>query len=213
MTLVTVDAVVDISRHIVVLEVVRVIASVTSGALEDGVVVGIRVTRGANIPGVPVSGRELRVLRMVETGSAPGARVVAVLAHGGKELRLRRVSGIRCVVVVRLVAADAGGRQGRVVVVDVAISADTGRHGMRAGQGEGCVVVVKGRVSPDSGVVAELTSGGESSCRVRRIIGPGVVLLMARIAKSAVQSIVVVDMAVGAEARGNRVRAGQLKTG
>lgn len=39
MTLVTVDAVVDVSRHLIVLEVIWVVASVATRALEDRVVV------------------------------------------------------------------------------------------------------------------------------------------------------------------------------
>jgi hypothetical protein len=39
MTLVTVDTVVDIPGHVIVLEVLRVVAAMASGALEDGVVV------------------------------------------------------------------------------------------------------------------------------------------------------------------------------
>ncbi len=43
MALVAVDAVVDIPRHILVVEVGGVVATVTAGALEDGVVIGIDV--------------------------------------------------------------------------------------------------------------------------------------------------------------------------
>ena len=212
MTLVTIDAVVDISRHVVVLEVIGVIAAVTPGALEHGVVVRIRVACRAHIAGVTVGGRELRVLRMVEGGPAPRGRVVAVLAGGREELRLRRVAGIGRVVVVGLMTADARCRQRGVVVVDVAISADARRHRVRAGKREGCVVVVKRRVCPDSSIVAYLASGRESGCCVRWIIRAGVVLLVARVAERAVQSVVVVDVAVGAEPRGNRVGARQLET-
>lgn len=154
MTLVTVDAVVDIPRHVVVLEVVRVIAAMTSSALEDGVVIRIGVARRAHIAGVAVAGRERRVLCVVKGGAAPGCGVVAVLAGCREELRLCRVTGIRGVVVIRLVAADAGRGQRRVIVVDVAVGTNARGHDMGAGKGEGGVVVIKRRVSPHRGVVA-----------------------------------------------------------
>jgi len=154
MTLVTVDAVVDIPRHVVVLEVVRVIAAMTSSALEDGVVIRIGVARRAHIAGIAVAGRERRVLRVVKGSAAPGCGVVAVLAGRWEELRLCRVPRICGVVVVRLVAADAGRGQRRVIVVDVAVGTNTRRHGVGAGKGEGCGVVIERRISPHRGVVA-----------------------------------------------------------
>ena len=154
MTLVTVDAVVDVPRHVVVLEIIRVIAAMTSGALEDGIVVRVGVAGRAHIAGVAMAGREWRVLRVVKGGAAPGCGVVAVLAGRGEELRLCRVARIRGVVVVRLVAPDAGCGQRRVIVVDMAVGTNAGRHGMGAGKGEGRGVVTKGRVSPHRGVVA-----------------------------------------------------------
>jgi len=143
MTLVTVDAVVDIPRHVVVLEILRVIAAMTSGALEDGVVVRIGVARRAHIAGIAVAGRERRVLRVVKGGAAPGCRVVAVLAGRWEELRLCRMARIRGVVVVRLVAPDAGRGQRRVIVVDVAVGTNARGHDVGAGKREGRVVVIK----------------------------------------------------------------------
>ena len=154
MTLVTVDAVVDIPRHVVMLEVLRVITAMTSGALEDGVVVRIGVARRAHVAGIAVAGRERRVLRVIKGGAAPGCSVVAALAGRGEELRLCRVAGIRGVVVIRLVATDARRGQRGVIVVDVAVGTNARRRGVGAGKGEGCVVVIKGRVSPHRGVVA-----------------------------------------------------------
>ena len=136
------------------LEVLRVIAAMTSGALEDGVVVRIGVARRAHVAGIAVAGRERRVLGVVKGGAAPGCGVVAVLAGCRKELRLCRVAGIRGVVVVRLVAPDAGRGQRRVIVVDVAVGTNARRHGVGAGKGEGRVVVIKRRVGPHRGVVA-----------------------------------------------------------
>jgi len=57
--------------------------------------------------------------------------------------------------------------------------------------------------------MAEFTSCRESSSRVRRIGGTRVVLLVARVARCAVERVVAVDVAVGAQAGRNRVRACQ----
>ena len=116
MALIAIDTVVDIPGHVVVLEIVGVVSAVASGALKDGVVVRIGMARRAHVVRIAVAGRELRVLRVIERGAGPGCRVVAVLARGREELLLRRVARIRSVVVVGLVAANAGGGQRRVIV-------------------------------------------------------------------------------------------------
>ena len=121
--LIAVDAVVDIAWNVIVLEVIRIVVAVASRALENGVVGGVRMARGAHVIGVAVVCRELGVLPVIERGTRPCRRVVAGLAGGGEELRLRRVSGIGRVVVIGLVAANASGWQGGVVVVDVTIAA------------------------------------------------------------------------------------------
>ncbi len=154
--LVTIGAVVDVPRHVVVLEVVGVVAAMASGALEDGVVVRAGVACRADTVRIAMGHRELRVLRMVERGPGPGSRVVARLARGREELRLCRVSGIRRVVVVGLMTADTSGGQRRVVVVYVAIGAHARGHGVRTGQGEGSVVMVERGIGPDSRVVTHL---------------------------------------------------------
>ena len=48
---------------------------------------------------------------------------------------------------------------------------------------------------------------------MRRVGGPRVVLLVARIAQSAIQRVVVVDVTIGAAARRHRMRVGQRKPG
>jgi len=133
MALVTVNAVVDISRYLIVLEVVRVVPAMAAGALKDRVVVGVDMARGAHAVRVAVARGELRVLRMVERRSGPGSRVVAVLACLREELRLRLMSGICRVVVISRVAAVASGRQRCVVVIDVAITAHARRYQVRTG--------------------------------------------------------------------------------
>jgi len=207
-TLVTIDAVVDISRNILVMEVRGIVTAMTGRALEYRIVIRIRVARRANAIGVAMVDRELRVLRVIEGSARPGGRVVAVLARCWEELRLCRVTGVAGVVVVSLMASDASRRQRGVVAVDVAIGAHARWHSMRAGQGEGCVVVVERRVCPYSGVMTELAGGRETGGGMCRIGRAGVVLLMARVAQGAVQRIIVVDVAIGAQARWNRMRAG-----
>ncbi len=184
--LIAIDAVVDVPRNVVVLEIVGVIAAMASRALEDGVVVRIRMARGAHVIGVAVAGRELRVLSVIECGPRPRCRVVAGLAGRREELRLRRVPWIRRVVVVRLVAPNAGRRQRGVVVVHMAVAALPRRDGVRPSQWECCVVVVERRIGPDDRVVADLARRRESCRCVRRVIGARVILLMARVTEDAV---------------------------
>lgn len=90
------------------------------------------MARRAHSASIPVIGRELCVLRVVERGSGPGRRVVTGLASRREELRLRQVTRIRCVVVIGLVTADARRRKRRVVIVDVAVGTLPRRHRVRA---------------------------------------------------------------------------------
>ena len=109
-TLITINAVVDISGHVIVMEVGGIITAMTAGALENRVIIGIRMARRTHAIGVAVRRRELGVLRVVERCPGPGTRVVAVLARRWKELRLRRVPGVCRVVVIGLMTANAGRR-------------------------------------------------------------------------------------------------------
>ena len=211
MALVAVDAVVDVARHLIVLEIVGVIAAMAAGALEDRVVVRVRVARRTHAARIAVVRGELCVLRVIEGSASPRGGVVAGLARCGEELRLCRVARIRRVVVVGLVAPDARRRQRGVVVVHVAIGAHARRHRMRTGQGEGSVVVVEGRVGPDGRVVADLARRGEARSCMRWVRGVGVILLVARIAERAVQGVVIVDVAIGAKPRRHGMRARQLE--
>lgn len=207
MALVTVDAVVHIPVHFRVAEVVGIVAAMAGRALEYGIVIRIRMARGANTVCVAMVDRELCVLRVIERRTSPGGRTVAVLAGGREELLLRSVAGISGVVVIGLMAADTSRGQRRVVAVDVAVGAYPRRRLVRAGQGERRVVVIKGGICPDSSVVAEFASCRESCRGVGRIGGASVVLLVARVAECAVQRVVVVHVAVGAQAGRNYVRS------
>ena len=143
MTLVTVDAVVDIPVNLRMREILCVVATVAIRALEHRIVVRVRVARGANTVGVAVGDREARVLRVIEGCSRPRGRVVAGLACSREELRLRRVTGVRRVVVIGLVASDAGRGQRSVVTVDVAVGALPRRNRVRSRQRESSVGVVE----------------------------------------------------------------------
>ena len=112
------------------------------------------MARGANAVCVAMVNRELCVLRVIEGRTRPGGRGVASRAGSREELRLRGVAGIRGVVVIGLMATDAGRRQRGVVAVDVAIGALAWRDRMRSGQGERRVVVVEGGIGPSRRVMA-----------------------------------------------------------
>ena len=213
MALVAVDAVVDISTDIVVMEVGGVIAAVAGGALEDGVVVRICVAGGANIVGSAMIGGEGRILRVIKSCVEPVGSAVAGLAGGGEELRLREMAGVRGVVVIRLMAANARERQRGVVIVYVTVGALARRNGVRSREGEGCRVVVKSRISPYRCVMAEFALLRESGSGVRRIIRAVVILQMASDAGGGVQAVIVVDVAVAALARRYGVRAGESEAG
>jgi len=195
------------------MEIGRVVVAVATGALEDGIVVRVDVARGAHAVGIPVIDGELRILRVIERGASPRCRVVTRLARGGEELRLRRVTRIGRVVVISLVAADASNRQRGVVVVHVAVGADTRRHGVRSRQRERRIVVVEGGIGPDCSVVAQIALLRESRRDVVRIRRALKIFEVASHARGAVQRVVVVDVAVGAQARRDGVRAGQGKAG
>ena len=106
--LIAVNAVVDISRNIFVPEIARIVSSVAARALEDGIVVRVRVAGGAHAVSVAMIDGELRILRVIEGGARPCGGVVAVLTCRWEELRLRRMARIARLVVVVLMASDAG---------------------------------------------------------------------------------------------------------
>lgn len=142
-TLVTVNAVVDVTRYLIVLEVVRIVVAMTARALEHRVVIRVDMACRTNVVRIPMTGRELRVLRVVERRVSPTRSVVAVLACCWEKLRLRLMSRVRRVVVVRCMAAVAIRRQRCVVVVDVTIHAMPRRRLVRTSQWECRVVVIE----------------------------------------------------------------------
>ena len=149
--------------------------------------------------------------RVIESGVRPKHCVVAGLA-----CRRERCSDVvhrrGCVVVIRLVARDTGCRRQVVVIVDVAIGASARRHSVGAAQREAGSVVIKRCVQPGAGAVtliAGLREVRRDVVRVRRAL---VVLEMAADAGRSGQVVIVVDVAISALARRNRVESGQRKS-
>ena len=218
MALVAVSAVVHVPVHVRVLKIGGVVIAMAARALEDRIVSTINVTGRALAVGVAMGDEELGVVGMRERRAGPraAAHAVAGSALGDGEERGVHARGMGRVggpVVVGLMAGAARVAVQVVVAVDVTVSAYPWRNGVQSDQGETRVVVIKGGVCPVDRVVAGFAGGGEPSRRVRRVGGPVVVGLMARIAERAIQRIVVVDVAIGTQARGHGVRVGQRETG
>jgi len=83
---------------------------------------------------------------VVEGRVQPGGRVVARVA-GLREVR-SRVIWIRCSLIVLQVTPGTGRAGQIVVVVNVAIGALTGRHGVHATQRKGCQRMIKRAIRP-----------------------------------------------------------------
>ena len=149
MALVAVHAVVHVPADVRMMEVVCVPASVATRALENRVVVRIRVAGGANAVSVAMIHWEPGV---VKGRPGPCRGVVTSGARRREDRRRRLVDGIRGVVVIRRVAAVASCGQGGVVVVYMASGA--GDLGVEARQRERRRTVVKLAVGPERGVMA-----------------------------------------------------------
>ena len=186
-------------------EIRRVVIPMASSALEDGIITRVRMAGCAHAICIPVICREVR---MVEGGSCPRRGGVARVARR-REAR-RRVVRIRGPVVIRLMAAVAGSRQRRVVVVHVAAIACHAR--MRARQWESRGVVIERCARPSCRTVAGVARCREAYLRVDRVIRVVVIRLVARDAGGirAGQTVVAVHVALSALQR--RVRTGQRPT-
>ena len=184
MALVAINAVVHVPVYVRVPKVCCVVVAMASGALEDRIVIRIGVARGANAVGIAMGNGELGVIRVRECRASPGRRGVAGGARSREELRLRGMARIGGVVVVRLMAADAGRRQSSVVAVDVAQR--TSRRRVGSGQRKRGVVVIERGICPDGRVVAEFAGCREAGGCVGRIGRAGVILLVAGVAGRAV---------------------------
>src|SRR5579859_7841450 len=182
-----VDAVVDISVHVGVVEVGRIVAAVAAGAGEHRVIGRIGVAGGAHAVGIAVVQREEGVITAGQGRRQPRGGGVA----GGACRRpacggVIRIGG--SVVVRRMAGVAIGGQRTRVVVVGVAQCA--GHGGVSAGQREGGGVVVKRGSSPIRGGVAHVAGGWEAGSRVRRVGGAVVIRHMAAGAKGGQRAVI-----------------------
>ena len=149
MARVAVNAVIDVAADVRVLKIGGVIVPVASGALEDGIVAGIRMAGRADSIGVPVIDVEPRV---IEGRAGPSRRCVAVLA--GRREPGGGVLGIVRPLVIGLMATVAVGGETRIVIVYVAARAGNGN--VSTSERKRRVVVVKCSGSPSNCVVAGL---------------------------------------------------------
>lgn len=200
-TLVAIDAVVDVAIHaLVILVGLRLL--VTTRALEHRIVVRVGVTGGTHSIGAAMIGREVSVIKGC---TSPGSGRVARLASGretsGNVIRIGRA------VVIGRVTAVTGSRQGRVVVVHVATGACHGR--VRTRQRECGVVVIEAGIGPRGGAVAHVARGREADLRVVRIIGVVVIRLVAGDATGVRAGQLVIAVHVALLASDRKVEAGQ----
>ena len=209
MALVAVHAVVHIPADVRMMEIVRVSAPMarTVGAREHRVVVGIDVAGRAHTGGVTVIDVPPRVAKG-RPGPCRGG--VTCGARGGEDRGRGFMDRIAGAVVIDRVTSVAGRRERGVVVIYMATGASD--LGVEAGQRECCGAVVKFAIGPQRGVVAELAGRGETHLDVvdrsgRRVIGVQVAGYAGGV--RAGQIIVVVDVAIGAQAWRHGVRVGQ----
>ena len=203
MTLITVDAVVDITPNTLVV-LVGIGLGVAVGTGKDRVIVRVRVAGRANAIRPPVIHREVGV---IEVRRDPRGRVVAGSA-GSREARGHMVR-ISSSVVVGLMARIAVGRQSGVVVVDVAACAGNRHMGTR--QGKRRVVVIEACRNPRRCVVAYLTLLWEAGSDVIRVRCTLEILEVAADTGRAGQVVIVIDMALRALHR--RMGASQREAG
>jgi len=105
------------------------------------------------------------------------------------------------------VARDAGVGGQVEIVVGVAVGATPRRDGMRAGEREVDAVVIEGDRRPACSRMASLAGRREIQRDVAGIICALEILQVARHAYGAVQSVVIVDVAISALARRHSVHS------
>ena len=170
---------------------------------KNGVIVWIRVASRTHAASVTVIDAPPGV---AEGGSGPSRCGMARRAIGRKNRGSCLVDGVRGGAIIRRVAAVTGRRQRGVVAVYMATGA--GHFCVRTRQGERRRAVIELTVCPNDRVVAQVTGSGET--RLNVIHGSGrrvVVVQVTRHAGSirARQTVIVVDVTIGAYAWGNGV--------
>ena len=109
-------------------------------------------------------------------------------------------------------AGDTGRAVQLVVVVNVTIGASARWHGMQSGERKPGAVVVELRVVPVAGAMALLASLREVRSGVVGIRCSLEILEVARHARGAVQSVVIVNVTIGAGARRYFVQSGERES-
>ena len=142
---------------------------------------------------------------MIERRVHPVRGVVA-LVTSLREIRSNVIRVGRSLVVLQM-ARDAGRAVQSVIVVNVAIGASPRRNGMKSGQRETGAVMIERRIRPVNGAVALLAGLREVRGRVVGTSCSLEILQVARHACGAVQSVVIVDVAISALARRRRVHS------
>lgn len=149
MALVTVHAVVHIPADVRVMEIVRVPAPMATRALENGVVVRIRVAGGTNAVSIAVIHWEPGV---VKGGSEPARSRVTSRASSRENGWRRFMDGICGAIIICSVAAVAVGWQRGVIVVYMATGAS--HLGVKTSERKYRCVVIELAVGPRDHVMA-----------------------------------------------------------
>jgi len=166
------------------------------------VIVNVTISAGPRRYRVTAGQREPRTV-VVKGCIHPVGSVVTGIA-GLWEIRADVIRVRRSLVVLEM-AGYARGAVQIVVVVDMAIGAGARRNCVQSRKRESGAGVVERRVHPVGGVVTGIATLREIRSNVIRIRRSLVVLEMAGYTCRAIQAVVVVDMAIGAGARRNRV--------
>ena len=168
MARITTGGVVDVVGHARVVRIrVRLAVRMTVNAGKRSIVRRIDVTRSARSPHTCMRTGINREPGVIKGRSRPRRGVVAQPAGGGEGRR--GVIWISSALIIRLVAGVAVRGRSRKLAVNVTTGA--GHRGVRAGQREGCGVVVETRRSPGCRSVAHLALLREPGRGVIRIIG------------------------------------------
>ena len=181
--------------------VVLLMAGDAERARQIVIVVDVAVRALSRRDSVGTSKRETRAV-VVEGSVEPGRSAVARVT-GLREIACNVIRIGRALKVLQ-VATDARGGVQAVVVIDMAVGAQSRRHGMHASQREAGGGVIELAICPGNGVVAIGACGREARVRYRRDC-LRVVILVATDAGRVGDVVVVVDMAVGALPGRNRV--------
>ena len=190
---------------------VRLVAGNARGAGQVVIIVDVTVAALQRRHGVCTHQWEAGA-GVIELAVRPQNRVVTIGAGGGDS---RGQVGERAdrVVIVSQMARYAGRIGEVVVVVDVAVGALQRRNGVASGQRKAGAVVIERGIQPGRGVMALLARLGKIGGHV---IGMGSALEIRQVARHASGSgdvVVVIDVAVGAEARRDGVHSGQREAG